>query len=89
MTVSWAMPAALLALAVAVVAWPVPRPVDVRLRGLVDADRLAAPGGSAPAVPWRRLARSRGLIVAVVLGLGSAGAAWRGPIVGIWRIRSL
>jgi tight adherence protein B len=83
MTVSWAMPAALVALAVAVVAWPVPRPVELRLRGLVHADRLAAPGTSAPALWWRRLARSRGLTVAVVLGPGSAGAAWRGPIVGV------
>jgi tight adherence protein B len=83
MTVSWAMPVALVALAVAVVTWPVPRQVDLRLRGLVQADRLAAPGTSAPALRWRRVVRSRGLIGAVVLGLGAAGAAWRGPIVGV------
>lgn len=77
------MTAALLALAVAVLAWPAPRPVDERLRGLVDAARLAAPGSSTPVLQWRRLARSRGLIVATVLGLGLTSAMWRGPIVGV------
>jgi tight adherence protein B len=75
------MTVALLALAIALLAWPVPRPVDQRLRGLVRAARLAA-DTSVPTRRWRRLARSRGSALAVVLGLGALGLAWRGPIVG-------
>jgi len=83
MTAAPASFAALLALAVAVAAWPAPRPVERRLRGLVTAARLASPDSSAPALRWRRLARSRGVVFLVALGIGSAGTAWRGPIVGV------
>lgn len=73
----------LLALAVAVVAWPASRPVDRRLHGLVAAARLAAPGRAVSRSRWRGLARSRSLAGSVVLGCGLAGAAWHGPIVGV------
>lgn len=77
------MTAALLALALAVLAWPAPRSLDRRLRGLVDAARLAAPRASSGPRWWRRMAGSRWSVAAPSAGIGLLCAVWRGPVVGL------
>jgi tight adherence protein B len=77
------MTLAFIALAVAVLTWPVPPVAERRLLGLAGAARLAGPVPSGLGLSWRRLVPSRAVIVAAALGLGGLGTAWRGPAVGL------
>jgi len=77
------MTASLLALAIAVLAWPVQRPYERRLLGLVDAARLAAPPSRPPLRRWRRVIPSRLAICVAALVLGGLSTPWRGPVVGV------
>src|SRR5206468_6625839 len=93
------MTSALLALAVAALLWPAARPVDLRVRRLVGATRLAAPPPTR-SDRWRPTVSRRS---ATLLAVGSAaglGFAWRGVVVGVlgalvaagllgWRARAL
>ena len=76
------MTVALLALGLSVLAWPAPRRGELRLRGLIDANRLAGPVASLRrrrilAVPSRGAAITGGGVA------GLAASAWRGPVVGL------
>jgi tight adherence protein B len=77
------MTLAFLALAVAVLMWPVPQPGERRLLGLAGAARLAGPAPSGLGLPWRRLVPSRAVILVAALGVGGLATAWRGPAVGL------
>jgi tight adherence protein B len=76
------MTIALLAIAFAVLAWPIPRQADLRVRRLVDAARLAAP--TAIRTARRRPTLSPRLVRPFCVGLAAAcGFAWRGVLVGV------
>lgn len=76
------MQVALLALCVSILAWPAPRRGEVRLRGLIDARRLAGPVAS-----WQRrrivAVPSRGAAITGGVVVGLAASVWRGPFVGL------
>lgn len=75
------MTASLLALAAAIMCWPLPRLGAVRLRRLVVASRLAPPSRGSrarwPDIPWRTVAS---LTVPVT---GAAAWLWHGPVVAV------
>lgn len=75
--------AALVAAALALVAWPARRSGERRLRELAATARLAGSAGRAPRRFWPAAVQPRGWSLGVALATGLLAVAWRGPAVGV------
>jgi tight adherence protein B len=74
---------ALVAAALALMAWPVRHPAERRLREMAAASRLSGASGSHTRRSWRVGAPSRSWTIGVALATGVLAAMWRGPAVAV------
>ena len=74
---------ALVAVAVALVAWPAQRPAERRLRMLTATARLAGSAGRVPRRFWRIAVPSRGWNIGLAAAAGLLAGMWRGAAIGV------